>query len=53
MAGAGATPPAAEVVRGGMKRPRAIPVPGGAPAEAKPKLPTLGFTAAAVEGSRV
>ena len=51
-AGAGASPPA-EVVRGAMKRPRARPVLGGAPAEAKPKLPALGFAAGAVEGSRV
>ena len=39
--------PAAEVIRGGMKRPHAIPVLGGAPAVAKPKLPALGFAAAA------
>ena len=51
MAGAGATPPTAEVIRGGMKRPRARPVLGGAPAAAKPKLPMLGFAPA--EGSRV
>ncbi|KAE8792964.1 TATA-binding protein 2 [Hordeum vulgare] len=53
-AGAGARPPAAKVIRGAMKRPRATPVLGGAQAEAKPKLPALGFAAAAAaEGSRV
>ena len=47
-AGAGARPPTAEVIRG------ATPVLGEAPAEAKPKLPALGFAAAATEeGSRV
>ena len=52
--GAGTTPPAAEVIRGGMKRPRARPMLGGAPAEARPTLPALGFAAAAVvEGSRL
>ena len=49
-AGAGATPPAAEVIRGGMKRPRARPVVGGTPAEARPTPPGLGFAAAAAEG---
>ena len=34
-AGAGATPPATEVICGGMKRPRARPMLGGAPAEAR------------------
>ena len=53
-AGVGATPPAAEVIRGGMKRPRARPMVGGAPAEARPTPPGLGFAAAAaVEGSRL
>ena len=53
-AGAGATPPATEVIRGGMKRPRARPMVGGAPAEARPTPPGLGFAAAAVvEGSRL
>ena len=55
-AGAGATPPAAEVIRGGMKRPRARPMVGGAPAEARPTPPGLGFAAAAaaaVEGLRL
>jgi hypothetical protein len=52
-AGAGATPPAAEVIRGGIKRPHAMTMLGGAPAEAKPKLPELGFAAAAAaEGWR-
>ena len=44
-AGAGTTPPTAEVIRGGMKRPRAMPVLGGASTEAKPMLPVLGFAA--------
>ena len=60
-AGAGATPSAAEVIRGGTKRPHARPMLGGAPAEAWPMLPVLGFAAAAmaaeaavaVEGSRL
>ena len=53
-AGVGAMPPATEVIRGGMKRPHAMPVLGGTPAGAKPKLPALGFAAAATkEGSRV
>ena len=52
-AGAGATPPAAEIIRGVMKRGRARPMLGGAPAEARPTLPALGFAAAAaaLEGS--
>ena len=44
--GVGATPPAAEVVRGAMQSLRARPVLGGAPTEAKPKLPALGFVPA-------
>ena len=54
-AGIGAMPPAAEVIRGGMQRSRARPMLGGAPAEARPTLPALGFAAvaAALEGSRL
>ena len=47
-AGDGATPPAAEVIGGCMKRPRMMPMLGGAPAEARPTLPALGFAAVAV-----
>ncbi|KAE8814620.1 hypothetical protein D1007_08142 [Hordeum vulgare] len=45
-AGTYARPPAAEVIRGGMKRPRATPMLGGAAVAAKPKLPALGVAAA-------
>ena len=47
-AGTGATMRATEVIRDGMKRPRARPMLGGAPAEAWPMLPALGFAAVAV-----
>ena len=55
---ADAMPPAAVVIRGGMKRPRARPMVGGAPAEARPTLAALGFAAAVattalLEGSRL
>ncbi|KAE8806618.1 hypothetical protein D1007_17141 [Hordeum vulgare] len=53
-AGTGATVPAAKVIRGDMKRPRARLMIEGAPmeAEARQTLPALGFATVAV-GSRL